>query len=318
MIPQVSIIVPVYNKEKYLPPCIDSILSQSFTCFELLLIDDGSIDSSCNICDSYVAKDVRVRVFHKKNGGVSSARNFGLNHARGEWIWFIDADDYLENNYLSIIMSYACQLPDILFFGNRTFMNTGISVSHIPDSFICHGAITIQKAICYLKNNNQHYEYFGYTWNKIFKRSIIKQFKIRFIESLSIREDELFTMEYCKHISTLKVVDEALYDYRIVTNGLTARTNSSSEYIVLAEQIMANMMFFTDRNLIDIERQRAFDFAFRGYKVSDSFRECMNNIPHLLHLYRKLGKGHRIHLRCKDRFLLNLGNKYLIYFFIKL
>ena len=199
---KLSIIVPVYNRENYIESCLKTLLQIQSDEIEIIIVDDGSIDNSLDLCRGYEKIDKRINVYHKENGGVSSARNFGLNHARGEWIWFIDADDYLENNYLSIIMSYACQLPDILFFGNRTFMNTGISVSHIPDSFICHDAVTIQKAICYLKNNNQHYEYFGYTWNKIFKRSIIKQFKIRFIESLSIREDELFTMEYCKHIST--------------------------------------------------------------------------------------------------------------------
>ena len=94
MTPKISVIVPVYNVEKYLPRCIDSILSQTFTDFELLLIDDGSPDNCGKICDEYAAKDSRVRVFHKPNGGVSSARNLGLDNARGEWIAFIDSDDF--------------------------------------------------------------------------------------------------------------------------------------------------------------------------------------------------------------------------------
>ena len=98
--PKISVIVPVYNTEKYLHHCIDSILSQTFTDFELLLIDDGSKDSSGAICDEYAAKDNRVRVFHKENGGVSSARNLGLDNATGEWIAFVDADDYLAPSYL--------------------------------------------------------------------------------------------------------------------------------------------------------------------------------------------------------------------------
>ena len=93
--PKISVIVPVYNTEKYLHRCIDSILDQTFTDFELLLIDDGSTDSSGTICDEYAAKDSRVRVFHKENGGVSSARNMGLDNAYGEWITFVDSDDYL-------------------------------------------------------------------------------------------------------------------------------------------------------------------------------------------------------------------------------
>ena len=94
--PTISVIVPVYNAEKYLHRCIDSILAQTFTDFELLLIDDGSKDNSGKICDEYVDMDSRVRVLHKENGGVSSARNMGLDHARGEWITFVDSDDWIE------------------------------------------------------------------------------------------------------------------------------------------------------------------------------------------------------------------------------
>ena len=98
--PKSSVIVPVYNVEIYLPRCIDSILSQSFTDFELILVDDGSPDNCGKICDEYALKDSRVRVFHKSNGGVSSARNLGLDNVRGEWVTFIDSDDYVEVDYL--------------------------------------------------------------------------------------------------------------------------------------------------------------------------------------------------------------------------
>ena len=96
--PQISVIVPVYNTEKYLHRCIDSILAQTFTDFELLLIDDGSTDNSGTICDEYATKDSRVRVFHKKNGGVSSARNLGVDNAKGEWVTFVDSDDCVPQN----------------------------------------------------------------------------------------------------------------------------------------------------------------------------------------------------------------------------
>ena len=99
--PKISIIVPVYNAEKYLHRCIESILAQTFKDFELLLIDDGSKDSSGYICDEYAEKDERVRVLHKVNGGVSSARNLGLNNARGEWGTFADSDDEVCEDWLS-------------------------------------------------------------------------------------------------------------------------------------------------------------------------------------------------------------------------
>lgn len=105
--PQISVIVPVYNTEKYLRRCIDSILAQTFTDFELLLIDDGSTDGSGAICDEYALKDSRVRVFHESNSGVSSARNLGLNNVRGEWISFVDSDDWIDTDYYRCLMRKA-------------------------------------------------------------------------------------------------------------------------------------------------------------------------------------------------------------------
>lgn len=116
--PVVSVIVPVYNVEPYLAQCINSILSQSFEDFEVLLVDDGSKDKSGEICEKYVAGDSRIRVFHKENGGLSSARNFGLNRANGKYVMFIDSDDFfLENNAFSRLVRYADERElDILRF----------------------------------------------------------------------------------------------------------------------------------------------------------------------------------------------------------
>ena len=105
----ISVIVPIYQTERYLPRCIDSILAQSFRDFELLLIDDGSKDNSGAICDRYARQDSRVRVFHKENGGVSDTRNFGLDHAKGDYIAFVDSDDYIGHDYLKILMEMAVE-----------------------------------------------------------------------------------------------------------------------------------------------------------------------------------------------------------------
>ena len=115
--PTISIIVPVYNSEKYLGACIDSILSQYFRDFELILVDDGSRDSSPHICDDYTQKDSRVKVIHKENGGVSAARNDGLDIAKGEYVTFIDSDDWVERDYLSTLSNYRNY--DIVFFSHR-------------------------------------------------------------------------------------------------------------------------------------------------------------------------------------------------------
>lgn len=123
--PKVSVIVPIYNNDKYLPKCIDSILSQTFTDFELLLIDDGSDDKSGLICDQYASIDARVRVFHKENGGVSSARNLGLESAMGEWVTFVDSDDWIEHSMYDKMLDKAIhENADIVYCDiNMVYVN---------------------------------------------------------------------------------------------------------------------------------------------------------------------------------------------------
>ena len=116
--PKISIIIPVYNSETTLHQCVDSILYQDYKDFEVLLIDDGSKDKSPAICDEYTEKDNRVKVFHKQNGGVSSARNLGLDYAKGDWITFVDSDDHVESNYLVDLTSIQ---SDLVIVGVHTF-----------------------------------------------------------------------------------------------------------------------------------------------------------------------------------------------------
>ncbi|MBR5282462.1 MAG: glycosyltransferase [Alistipes sp.] len=131
----ISIIVPVYNTEKYLDRCIQSILAQTYTDFELLLVDDGSTDSSGAICDKYAAEDSRVKVFHKENGGVSSARNFGLDKARGEWIGWVDSDDYIAPNmYKHLLNAAITENADIAYCDYADIDGDLISKIEYPES----------------------------------------------------------------------------------------------------------------------------------------------------------------------------------------
>lgn len=120
---KVSIVVPVYNEEKHLNRCIDSVLSQSYSDLELILIDDGSTDNSGVICDEYVQKDSRVRVFHEGNGGVSKARNLGVSKSNAEWIMFLDSDDYLIKDALEILINLARNTKTLISTGNFYFEN---------------------------------------------------------------------------------------------------------------------------------------------------------------------------------------------------
>ena len=226
--PKVSVIVPVYKAEKYLHRCVDSILMQTFTDFELLLVDDGSPDSSGTICDRYAAADPRVHVFHKPNGGVSSARNLGIDNARGEWLMFVDADDWIDEKTMNKILKLSIQNnTDICFF---EFSVVSKSIEKSPFSFnsICKnesyrifsGKIECASAIVQLEKSLA----FGYTWNKLFKNSIIQDNRIRFDKRFSIQEDHLFTFEYIKYVNIITVTTYAPYYYVMNDNSLIRRS----------------------------------------------------------------------------------------------
>lgn len=188
MKPTFSIIVPVYNVEKYLNRCIDSILSQAFKDFEVLLIDDGSKDKSGVICDEYAKKDNRVRVFHKGNGGVSSARNVGLDEAEGEWVCFVDSDDYLLPTALLNIQNALNKVDAVLYLfdyqQNDTLCRLPFGEEISKEEFI--------KAVLTYKLQTS-------PWAKIYRRSLLNG--IQFNKDLVIGEDLLFNFEYIMQLS---------------------------------------------------------------------------------------------------------------------
>lgn len=179
-----SIIVPVYKTEKYLDKCVSSILQQSYTDFELILVDDGSPDNCPQMCDNYQKQDHRVRVLHKSNGGVSSARNLGMTVATGEYIWFVDSDDYIEPFSLQqLYEAQKEQKADMYVFNNGSIH--GLSSNNINEFF-------------------EKY-YFTYIlgfepWNKLYKRDMIQSQNLQFDTQETIGEDLLFNINYYKCI----------------------------------------------------------------------------------------------------------------------
>ena len=190
-----SVIVPVYNVASMLRRCIESLFCQSFTDYELLLVDDGSTDDSGKICEDYAAMDQRVRVFHKTNGGVSSARNLGLERARGEWILFLDADDTLLPGGLHTLVGGISEEVDLVMGGyleddgNRVIIDTAVHDMK--------GIIDRKAAMWMLFSNpGTNSIYMGYAWGKLFRNEIITGKHIVFDEKTKIKEDTLFVVEY--------------------------------------------------------------------------------------------------------------------------
>lgn len=231
--PLISVIVPVYNSEEYLHRCIDSILSQTHTDFELLLINDGSTDSSGIICDEYAVKDSRIRVFHKSNGGVSSARNLGLDHAKGKYISFIDSDDVVYPNYLSVLFQNIdkCDLSYIGILGYDVALQKTGEWTHFEEQII---RIDQTDEELIVKNNLLEV---GYPYGKLFHQKIIETYNIRFDERISYQEDLIFTLQYISKCKTVYVSKEYGYIWHIQpnSNSLSHRLLDWNQLILISQ-----------------------------------------------------------------------------------
>ena len=210
---KISVIIPIYNAESFLNECLVSIQEQTFSDYEAWLIDDGSTDNSGTICDNFAANNKLFHVIHKKNGGVSSARNAGLEKANGEWICFIDADDTVEKEYLSTLYQFANMQKDILIIqGFKTFL---------PDNTYIDKRFTNQ-----LYNSSEVYKTFqdlninrcGYPFGKLYNAEIIRHHHLRFVESIHYAEDVMFMLTYLTHCSAIQTVEGMNYNYYIRKN----------------------------------------------------------------------------------------------------
>ena len=199
----VSIIVPVYNKEKYLSECVDSILRQNFKDFELILVDDGSKDSSWNIIKEYADKEERVLPVHQENAGVSAARNAGLDRAQGKWICFVDADDYLPKDGLQILVEHGEKSNADIVNANAT------RVENDKQFKIFNFNNEIVKGNIYPRL--VHFA----PWAQLFKRSIIEEHHLRYVKGLAYSEDNVFILYYSLYASSIEFVNDSVYNYRI-------------------------------------------------------------------------------------------------------
>ncbi len=216
--PEISVIVPVYNAETTLSRCVDSLLSQTFTDFELILIDDGSEDRSAVICEKYAQMDSRVKVLHTPNGGVSRARNHGLSAARGEYIAFCDSDDFVNRDFLKRNFYSKADLSICgCYFTDRDGVITGIARQENE----CLELVTPKNLLRWFEHGSLYS-----VWSCIFRRSIIEKYNITFNFNTSRGEDTIFVLEYVTKCSTVHFTSDILYYYvRYGANTLTTTTN---------------------------------------------------------------------------------------------
>lgn len=293
--PLISIIIPAYNVEQYLTACLSSIEQQTYQNFEVILIDDGSIDSTGAMCDTVATKDDRFKVIHQKNQGVSVARNKGIEKARGEYIAFIDSDDKITPEYLS---SFSLK-NDIEIQGHVIYE------SNIQRSVI-YSKRKVQKDVakvfCLGPFNSA-------VWGKIFKTSIIKDNKIVFPVNLCFSEDTIFLLQYIKHCKTLAVFDAAEYIYIKHSGSLTDKKYPMNDMMLKEKMIVESykLLFPESKFQKDFLREVSLSIISKYYFYYDLSKKEFINVGYLRYLAD-------IYLNKFDKFLLFIGMSYFAYY----
>lgn len=257
--PVISVIVPVYKVEPYLPKCLDSILAQTFEDFELLLIDDGSPDRSGAICDEYAGKDARIRVFHQENAGSSSARNTGLLHAKGTYIAFVDSDDYLMSDYLeglhAMLPADKGRMGVVVGGFDKLLPDGSIQRVHVPERDLFPEAFG--SFLTELMG-----KHVMYACMKLYDNRLIRKWELRFIPSISCLEDMLFMLDYLAYADFVSIRDRSGYVYRVGYSMDTLSTcikDFRSEYAVFSQFLGRVCLYKEKYRLEDQLLKRTWD-----------------------------------------------------------
>lgn len=288
MQPLISIIIPVYNADNFIGQCIESIITQTVSEWELILVNDGSLDNSLDVCMHYAEIDSRIKLINVENGGASKARNIGLNIAKGKWISFIDADDWIEPNFLSLINHVSN--ADIIYFGfiehndNSANIKQICSTSHYTSDNIDNvlSDLFISKEL-----------FFGFTWNKFYHKSIIDKYNLRFNESLFIKEDEEFLIRYCRYIKNIYISNSTPYNYRILQNSISHKSLKFRNLAGLAARIDEDLNDYPWSSFKRAVVNRSYRYYLTGIvelqksphqaKVLENFIKFVDKNSHLLY-----------------------------------
>jgi len=239
--PTVSIIVPVYDAEKAIGRCIDSILNQEYEDFELIAVDDGSKDGSPAILDAYAEKDDRVRVIHKPNSGVSATRNLALNQAAGKYIQFLDADDWIPDNSTKMLVREAEEKNVDLVVADF-FRVVGKNVAR-KGSIVSNEVLTLPQFAELMMESPSDF-YYGVLWNKLYRNDIIQNYNVRMDEDLTWCEDFIFNLEYLLHVKTVTALQVPVYYYVKTEGSLVSKSMSLAKIVDMKSNVLLTTMIF--------------------------------------------------------------------------
>ena len=234
--PFFSIIIPVYKvRQEYLEICIESVRMQSFRDLEIILVDDGSPDNCGMICDGYGEMDARIRVIHQKNQGVSAARNAGIEAAKGEWIMFVDADDWVAEGSYEKLAAHVCNCDyDILMFraikayeNQKVALNYPFEPDRVYDTSICEDKEVLYRLAMHSKGSGNCAVY--YSCDKVIRRAFLNTMKLRYPVGLSKSEDKVFVLQCFEKLRRFCFIDEAYYFYRINVESVCNRYSDTAD-----------------------------------------------------------------------------------------
>lgn len=283
----VSIIVPIYNVERYLCDCIDSALNQTYRDFELILVDDGSPDNCGAICDEYARKDDRVRVIHKTNGGLSDARNAGLDVATGKYIYFLDGDDSIRPNLLETLVPYMEQGADLAVFTFQGFYDSGDQQTPWVHATGEYDVDTQDKRLEFIHKVLLQSKIGWDAWSRMFVRERIEAYGLRFEDNRKIfAEDLYFSLCYCAHAEHIVSLEDCLYNYRLRSDSIMrvqGARNNLPRIQMLAECVREYYNRFEDCALLRENFDRLWyqiimnQFMYQILNVEDqvSFRDTI-------------------------------------------
>lgn len=264
---KISVIMPVYNKARYIEKTVNSILSQTYKDFELIIVDDGSTDGSELICDKFEQMDSRVKVFHIENSGVSNARNVGIENARGEYIQFIDSDDYISENMLydlcKITKKYT---PDIIISGVKKVDHIGNEIIEIlPTMSGIKDRYTMMENLAEEQKNTGIY---GCVSNKLIKKSIIDKYKVRFDTNLWLAEDLDFYLELYSYILKIYFYKKSYYYYLQEAENSSTTSDNKNNYLQQAKIILKEKNLLKNNNSLNYNNLKNVDEVITNFIMS--------------------------------------------------
>lgn len=251
-----SVIIPAYNAEHTIRRCLESLLNQPHENAELIIINDGSTDATGDICREYATQHGCIRYFEKENGGVASARNLGLEKAAGEYILFVDSDDYVTENYFAVLDTGTATNKDLIMFGRFTYDGNALRHHPFPSASAEtpeETAALICKALWQQRMNC--------AWNKVYRRDVIKMYGIRFDQRLPIGEDKVFAVEYAVRSRSVELVSDTIYVASLENDESLSRRQRKDlcDHVLLEHDLLFQA---AERSAYKNKLRKAVSFSF--------------------------------------------------------